>query len=388
MSELTPANAFDSGSLTRKFYERDPFLRLLRDRWRLNLGLAMVAYGLLTALVLIGLGSLLQVGLNPDSLGVSVTQSVVMAPLSVLIYWRLPDMLARLFGSLPANDVIGPGQDERAAYQKFLTDFASTINHRGWVALGVALILLYAGYRFGATVPGDMTGNDVIPNTSAQAGFRLAIVTAYAPLTYMGVLIVARLTCTLLFTERLFHAFTLHVNPLHPDQAGGFGEMGRLLTVSVLMAAGYGAASVSIVLHGLNTQGQPFLRLETLALVMMYVILTPLLFACWLWRPHQTLVATARRELSQLAAEFMHATAESPLKPDDSTEAIKARTDRLMEIKRQYDFLKDIFPAWPIHINLLRSITITSILPLLPSLLPGVSSKFWEALSGLLKTGG
>lgn len=100
-----------------------------------------------------------------------------------------------------------------------------------------------------------------------------------------------------------------------------------------------------------------------------YLVSLPLLFLGWLWLPHQALLAARDEAQSPLAAEFLRSISTATTRVHDDAAAIRANTDRMVEIKLQYELLADTFPVWPIRTAALNRLVVASLLPFLSSLL-------------------
>ena len=65
---------------------------------------------------------------------------------------------------------------------------------------------------------------------------------------------------------------------------------------------------------------------------------------------------------------------------EESAEAIKAKTERLVEIKRQYDLVRDTYPVWPLPDQTLKRLVATASLPALSPFLSGLVVRLGEYL--------
>ncbi len=125
----------------------------------------------------------------------------------------------------------------------------------------------------------------------------------------------------------------------------------------------------------------PIKRPEFWVLGAIYLFMTPMLFISWLWLPHRAMLEARDEVLRRSADEFRRTMHDSFALPTDTAETIKAKTDRLEEVKRQYQLVSETFPTWPLRADALRSLVGTSVLPLLSSL---VSSSFPAIRSAVL----
>ena len=66
--------------------------------------------------------------------------------------------------------------------------------------------------------------------------------------------------------------------------------------------------------------------------------------------------------LRPIAAEFERALIELPVGSADETE-LKSGNERLAEIKRGYELVREDYPTWPIRTRLLRGLIAGAVLP-------------------------
>jgi hypothetical protein len=385
------------------FYRHDPLLVLVRDRLHLGAGWSAVGTALLTAAVLLGVPALVRVidvylfgylfgapalGTNPTDqqwILTGLLQSLLIEPIAVAIYVSLPNALSGLFNSLKKNDVIGeacrPGTESYAAFERKLITWA---DNRWWVALALTGVIVYWLYRLLTPVAGDSTKD--APEW-ARTWLILVILLAYSPVMYGFLTSLARFLVSLVFTSRLFLTFRIRINPLHPDGSGGLGAIGRMLAVSVLVATAIGAAATGMNIANLSAYGTPFARAENWVLGIVYLVSLPLLFLGWLWAPHRAMLAAREEALRPWADEFRRSIPEVVPSSQDDADMIKANTERLAEIKRQYELLKETYLVWPIQTPVLKGLVVTSLLPLITSLLSSFVSNIQDAIVTLFKGG-
>ena len=121
-----------------------------------------------------------------------------------------------------------------------------------------------------------------------------------------------------------------------------------------------------------------FSRPEVWMLIAIYLISLPSLFLGWLWMPHRAMLAARDEALAPLALEFLRSLPAALPSAHEGAATIKANTDRLAEIKRQYELLLDTFPVWPIRTTTLNRLALTSLLPLISSLLASLVPLIWN----------
>jgi hypothetical protein len=362
--------------LSRQFYQHDPLLVLLLDKLRLGVGWGVVGVALLAGAVLVGGFELAGVSVGQQAVVVAVLQPLLVLPIGMAIYLSLPNALAGLLNTLRKNGVVGNSrQSGYESYATFEQELAARADSRWWVVAAAIGVTIYWSYRLLGDVPDDMTK---LVKPDAQLWFRLVILIIYTPVLYGAIVSLGRFLAVLLYTRRLFRCFEIRVNPLHPDGSAGMAGIGRMLTISVLLATAVGAIAVADLLTG----SHPFSRLETWVLGAVYLVSLPLLFLGWLWLPHRALLAARDEALSPLAAEFLRSIPKATSCVHEDADAIKANTDRMVEIKRQYELLAETFPVWPIPTAVLNRLAVTSLLPFFSSLLAIFVPLIWNSVVG------
>jgi hypothetical protein len=148
-----------------------------------------------------------------------------------------------------------------------------------------------------------------------------------------------------------------------------------MFSLLLYVAAVLGAAGVCIVVLWHQAGVVVNRRLEPYLLAAFYLMLLPSGFVYLLWYPHQLLERHRSDTLKPVAKAFHGAMAAAiPLKTDDARQ-LKAKTDRLAEISRQFGALEERCPTWPLRIRGLRSVLITAILPVVIPILVAIINK-------------
>jgi hypothetical protein len=101
-----------------------------------------------------------------------------------------------------------------------------------------------------------------------------------------------------------------------------------------------------------------------------------------MWSPHRALLRAREAALEPLSDEFQNVSVDTS--GQKNIETIKSKTDHLVEIKRQYEFIRDLFPVWPLNTIALRSLLATSILPAVSTLFSGLIADLWTVISAKL----
>ncbi len=225
-----------------KLYQHDPLLVLLKDRLHLNEIWSILGIAFFTGIVLIGLPILTTP--NFDPLGVSllvtlrdVVQTLILFPLLYGIYLLLPGYIANMFNTLQENGIVGEYRRDplsAEAYEVFLQKLVSWEDNFWWTVAALAFVAVCWVYEL------FVVESFLNPATLPPLWLRILTLAVYTPIIYAVFLNVARLLVILVFTNWLFHLYTIHLNPLDPDGSAGLGKLGTMLSISMLLMATMG----------------------------------------------------------------------------------------------------------------------------------------------------
>jgi hypothetical protein len=308
-------------------------------------------------------------------------QALVIFPLAILLYFAIPHFVATPFAVIDSGKGIENIDPSADSYMDFRQRLIATVDSPLWNYLALFMIVFYWVYRLFMNVPSDPSKD--LPD-EIRVWYRIALLIIYSPLLYMGVLTLCRLFVGLVFIGQFFKSYNFEVNPMHPDGVGGFRFVGQMLTTSALIATAFGAASVGLIYINLNAGNAPLERVEIILLGLIYLTLTPLLFYSLLWNPHQALFRAREKSLKPLAEEYKRISDQQTPPDQKNAEVLKAKTDHLVEIKRQYELIRDTFPSWPLDTRSLRNLMVTAVLPAISALFSGLISGLWDRVASLL----
>jgi hypothetical protein len=297
--------------------------------------------------------------------------ALVLTPLVVGVYLSLPDLTGRLLWRLRHDEVI-----PSTAWDEVRNSTAQAfrwVGHNltvGFIAAAAALYLAYLLYV-------ELYAEHHKMTSVLDMALVVVIMAAQAVLFYVGVTVVVHLMVVAHAIGRLLRkpSAHVHVQPLHPDYCGGLWVVGHMFSLLLYVATVLGAAGVCIVLlwHQagvvVNRRPEPYL------LAAFYLMLLPSAFMNLLWRPHQLLERHRFDTLKPVAKAFHGAMGAARPSPTDDESQLKAKTDRLAEISRQFRVLEEGCPTWPVRTGRLRSALITGILPVVIPVLVAVISK-------------
>jgi hypothetical protein len=301
--------------------------------------------------------------------------ALVLTPLVVSVYLALPDLATRLLLQLRQDAVIDP-----AAAGRPLDEFAQDLQGRlrgvlKPVAVLAALHCAYALYEASRLPQGS----------SLETILVVASLLALTVIFYLTVVVVSWLWLTSRAVGRLLRShhdpgvrwdFPIRVQPLHPDGFGGLWVLGRLLSLVLYAAAVMASVGVGLFLAlppnlmVFNRRAEPYL------LGLFYAFLLPSALTNLLWQPHRLLDQYRDEILGPIARAFDATIVAARPRPGDNAQQLKARTDLLSEVNRQFGLLDEVCPRWPLHTRRLQRVIATLVLPVAVSVTAAVLTHF------------
>jgi hypothetical protein len=298
----------------------------------------------------------------------------MLTPLVVSVYLALPDLATRLLLRLRQDAVI-----DSASAGMPLDEFAHDLQRQ------LRRVPKPAAFLTALYFPYLLYVEHLRWGFSPATLLAVAALLAQAAVFYLAVVAVSWLWCTSRAVGRLLrshrdheipHDFPIRVQPLHPDGCGGLWVVGHLLSVVLYAAAVIGAAGVGLFLA---LPGTPLVfnrRLELYVLGLFYALLLPSAFANLLWQPHRLMEQRRGEILAPVASVFDATITTASPRPDDNPEQLKAKTDSLCEVTRQFGLLDGVCPVWPLRTRRLQRVVATAILPVAVSVAAAVLSNF------------
>ncbi len=368
-----PVHSKDSRTILApsQLYQRDPLLVLLKDKWRLNTFWFIVGCSLFVIGLFFGLHALAGLPFTPRGNLLRVLDTFT-CMLFFGVYFYLPDSIAGIFNKLVSCrtiDIDNPhqGQATPTSYEVLLTRFISWMNSPLWLILTLPFVLSYFLYRLLVpSVPLSIGVSQLIaPNYPLWQRLTDAFIDIL--LAYTSVLSIVRISVALYFLYRLFNSFTIRINPLHQDGAGGLGILRLILWNSAAIMLAITLAFYEDSIHWSKA-------LDIALLVGAYAILIPSLLLGWLILPHRAMLQARNTVLEPLTDEYNKISSELKSVANDDTATIMAKTERLSALTERYNLCRNTFPVWPLEIVQMRQLTLVIILPLLVAVISALPS--------------
>jgi hypothetical protein len=333
---------------------RDPVFHLLKDRWRLapwQCGLLfLVLYGALLPLALMD-GNLyprpgLDLSLFQDKVALVVYLLVVpvSAGLAMHFYTQVETSFERLF----ADRIVQATPEE---YNRFLERLHLRYNSALCLLGGlVAAIAVYGWMIWDGEQDRRVAWNDLSAGAAAWYHLPIGLLVWYGAFTLC---IKAIITA---FAMRSIFRWPIELRPLHPDGCRGL----KLLTdICVTLAAFLSLVALAVTLF--ISAGTPLFSLPV-AVVLLFVLLTPTVFFTCLHGAHRVMKRAKDEALAQLDdmierpyGELCAGMRERELDRDAAEEVL--RVDSLHSFVRRW-------PVWPANTHITAQITLSVLLPL------------------------
>ncbi len=352
-------------------HDRDPLLKFLAKKLRLPwpaiLGLAVAV----VAISYFGVGAVVSYVIHKEAGIIRAFDAeflyfnlvVVLAniPLVWFLYlWWQPRLINGTLESLRGQKVFADAEGN--GLEAFTKDMTENLDSYRWsISAAMASLALVL-----------VTTLVVYPEQSRQLVepffwfydkyYYFLVLTPVRFLTYyVTAMVVLRGVLTLIWFNLLFQRLKITVHPLHPDQAGGLGALGRLGIQYGLIAVALGAllalVTVDRIVHGAGWQ-----HIDLLVGYALYIVLAPVTLISPLWSAHQAMSDSRDKVLGEISTEFERIlTAKERL----DHEALSVSTEALDALRARYILVRDSYPTWPISVTAFRNFSVTASLPLI-----------------------
>lgn len=278
-----------------------------------------------------------------------VAWTFLAVPVAMYLYFWLSGSLRSLIPELRETGVIiGPKRVDGPPIEAFEHQAELRYERDWWVALALFVIWAYSLVKFLQVRPVD-------PPSTIQLVLDLVF---SAIVIYAATLSFCRLIAAILVTTDLFEAYAVRVFPHHPDGAGGFGPIGRRLTVLARAGAVAGFAAIFINVVSFQQGNNLLTSMETILGVGVLLVLAPLVLWFWLRGPHEAMLEARGAMVKDVCAVYDRI-ARAPLVSRRTvpgiTSTVKEGTELLLELDRRAVEIAQAYPAWPIHTTGLRA---------------------------------
>jgi hypothetical protein len=307
---------------------------------------------------------------NDPKLGLYVAVAALVAfvltPLIVGVFLALPDLARRLLRRLREDEVIQVRSDRDL---DAVAPELGWFNHKRLVVLAAGLAGVYFVWAL-ANEQKDLS----IP---IRAAVVLSLV-VQAVLVYLAVVATCRLFILSRAVGKLLRGLPLRIQPLHPDNCGGLWIVGRMFSLTLNVAAGFGGVALCLgfALDAFDqTTLTPYRRPELYLMALFYLCLLPSAFLNLLWLPHKLMEHRRSELLKQVAGMFDVAIDTVGRSSPDDAGRLRAKADSLSAIVSQVRLLDETSPKWPLRMKRLGPVVVTAVLPVAVPLVTTVLAK-------------
>lgn len=191
----------------------------------------------------------------------------------------------------------------------------------------------------------------------------------------IGYAMTVSLADTLILYQTLKEIFgkKLSLKIYHPDNVGGVGEIGTFVGSEGYIFFAVGLTFTISILYDI----QDLVTLRDFVLVtylVIYLLLVPILFVAPLWSLHKSMLASRNLKLERISDKVSALTDSLIFKIKDERER-----EKTMSQLQEFNHLRSMImstPTWPIDFGNVRKFFGLSITPILPTILPLVTSFF------------
>lgn len=152
-----------------------------------------------------------------------------------------------------------------------------------------------------------------------------------------------------------------HVKPklLHPDKCNGLAPVGDYAMISASIAIFFGFWLFVIITYPMWFGESINTKIDTIMLLIVYVIAVPSLLLPPVMEAHRVMVKTKNRLLEDLAEQIRLLLSET------KAENIVASRDLLVELERRYELIRKEYRTWPFRPLGIKGFGISAIIPIL-----------------------
>lgn len=384
MSPLVPNRIVDRAWNWRRTFEYpfpvdawDPVSRFIRDRmgwdWPQIWFFALLLYGPIEKLLLPWLGGYLRLGIGADLSTwrpdiEALLTGFVEFPFFLAFYIWTGRGIGELFQSLARNRSFSDEQ----RYAEFRDRAAASYDRFLWTVLSVVIALIVIVL---------MQFVNWSPNAAITPWFedikklwwpRLISLGMIGLVGYALAQILIREILTIVWLRRMWNELhdDLVVHPYHGDGAGGLGAIGQ-------HAANFAAFVMMITLFFIMATLLPKLRDPSVTLQLwsplivliwlLYATLVPVIFLVLIWPPHSLMVRIRQQRLTRIAEQIETQVTAAESNAADTTQ-LPASLQRIDQLRSIRSILQEL-PTWPLNAVVLRQIRLSSLLPIVYSLL-------------------
>ena len=301
----------------------------------------------------------------------------IVLPLIFLFGWRGIRYFDQFISTIDAN-IIKDKFERKVKLEEFL--------QTNWIKdpyVTLKFLCIFGGLTF-ATVnaintfrPEVVWGHDVYDSVRHIRGYIAQRIFFYVWWAYILPIFIYRLFVVVITLNRLFHLIidtdSLDLQPMHPDNAGGLGGLGRMaLNFNVAMLLTMAVSATLYYTHGYNT--------PLVCGIVVQFLLLPIVFFLPLLQVHRAMKIKKESLLLEISKHYKRVSnvlVQKIAKDDrgfvDKYDKVKEEYEEESKLRALYRSLETI-PTWPFDTQTIMQFTSTIILPGLLWLVKGLKS--------------
>jgi len=212
--------------------------------------------------------------------------------------------------------------------------------------------------------PDDIWGYDVYDSKSHMGGYITQRIFFYVWWGYILPILIYRLSVVVITLNRLFHLVidtdSLDLQPMHPDNAGGLGRLGKMaLNFNITIFLTMAISAALYYTHGYNT---PLAR----GIVVQFLLL-PIVFFLPLLQVHRAMKIKKESLLLDISKHYK-CVSDVLVQKIAKDDKVKEEYEEESKLRTLYKSLEAI-PTWPFDMHTIMQFTSTFLLPVfLPAL--------------------
>ena len=357
----------------RYILERDPIFHLLLEKLKWSNNRSVLVMCALASFLLFGLGGFASWSyqgsgkriLELSNLSLILVMALFFTPLTWGGYIWQGKTLPRVFANLIDNGIFGEvdSKNRRLATKSIHRLFARISNPRMYIIVILLLGLYWLNMYMFSWPQQIRMRTEYWYEVKWYFPFHIF---AFSISFFALIAAALRQVSFVYGLLKLFGETNVYVKLFHPDEVGGFGEVGKVIQISTLFGIGVGftAAIITLQVHltGINVLS----RTDLLAIYLCYLLLTPICLLIPFFSLRSAMIRCREAALSPLSNDLQESVESLKSRISEATtKDIKDINERIEHLQKQRDTIIQGHATSPIPIRTFRSFSISAIVPLI-----------------------
>jgi len=369
---------------TLTLWKNDPFLYFLKDKLRFSSLRVALTLTAIAALAIFGLGWIADSSytgrgvrfIDPQF----YSQMLAFFVFGYLIlggfYAWHSEAIAYMLTSLEQTGVIRAVSEQGSQHVKsfpdFITQFQMAVDSKKWAIGALVFAVGFCIFEGLVALPVSFSITGRSTFWYDVKWFLAVVLVVFCVWVYALCMIGVKQLVTVVYLNRLFQWFDIHIRPMHSDEAGGLGALGNFTLKTSLLVIGMGAVAAVFTAIDWVNRFNPLTRSDILIFWASYILSTPINLIVPMLAAHGAMQKTRNEKLNEIAREFEKTLSDAGVTKTGDAGAIKKANEKLKELQTRYEIVAESFPTWPVPERLFRNFSITASVPLLSGLVSTV----------------